>query len=106
MRLCFVLLLLGCASAAAGYEVDERVVVIHDAAVKLDDQIIGKVTLGETLKIEAVEGDQLKIFGSISGWIGAGNVIAQSQAMAHFDQRIAANPQDSDALRARGQLWY
>ena len=26
--------------------------------------------------------------------------------MAYFNKKIAANPQDADALRARGRLWY
>ena len=106
MRLCLALtLLLACLSAAAGYEVGDMVVVIHDADVKVDYRIVDKVTAGTTLKIEAVEDDRVQVNDGSPGWINANDVVLQDKAIAHFDAAIAKNPNDAVAYRARGRVW-
>ena len=106
MRSCLAFtLLLSCASAAAGFEVGQMVVVVRDVEVKVDYRIVDKVIAGTALKIQALEEDRVQVNDGSPGWIGAADVVLQDKAIDHFNEAIAKDSKNATAYRARGRVW-
>jgi tetratricopeptide (TPR) repeat protein len=91
--------------ALAQFKVGDLIVVIENADVKVENEVIHQVFKGATFAVVKSEGDLLWVDASIPGWIPAGNVVPLDKAAAHFTEVIRKSPDEPRNYFHRAAVW-
>lgn len=85
IRCCVALKLFCFASLGFAVEVGDKVRVIRDAEIKVDNNVVGTVSAGLELKIEAINGDWVWVNPGKPGWLELRYVAPVGQDTAFLD---------------------
>lgn len=91
---------------ACSFAPGDKVVVIRPVELQREGAAAVPLTPGAILKVEADQGDRLRVAAPRIGTIETSAVIADAKADDHFTALIDANPKDAAALAARGKLRF
>jgi tetratricopeptide (TPR) repeat protein len=100
-------LLLACsatAKAATEFVAGDVVVAKRAVSLKIAERVTDSVEAGAVLQVQFVRGDWLWVTNRHSGYIHVSQVTGGEEAQAALAQRIARNPADVGARRARGYI--
>src|SRR5205085_820127 len=90
---------------ASAYEVGERVVVIRDADLKVENKAVARVKPWTQFEIARKNGDWL--WGKKDGWLGwieSRNVVAIDDVIPHLDERLSQQPENPKLYNIRARF--
>ncbi len=104
LPLCFCICVLS-RTAVAQYKVGDRVIVVRDCEIKIENVVSDRAYPGLYLWVTAINGKWLWVTQGLAGWIDSNNVTSVEQAIPHFTEDIRQNP-TAKAFSTRGMVWY
>lgn len=86
-------------------KVGDQVVPIHDTDLRDREKVVDVAYAGSQHRVIEIGKDGLRLDGRFhDGWLRRTEIVPSPEAIAYFADRITHNPQDWEALRARGRL--
>ncbi len=102
-----VLVGVGLASGTAGWaqSVGDRVLVTQNFETKIRNEKVDQVYLGQIGTMAAVQDKWCSLEG-VRGWVPLQYVMSLESGLKFYTQRLAARPQDTEALTTRGLILF